>query len=194
MNFRQKGFWLSGREYIIEQDGLKVISRSFIGTSKNFFDFHQIGNVVIRKRKRALVLLLPAVLFFACGSWLLLAYYIPGDYLMIDNQMNLAYGCIFWAFLNLVFFFLLDQKYLYLWSEEFATSIKFLDNVPSEKELDTFIMHVKKAQRIRLQQLYLTINENMSYEEHRKNIQWLRDNEFLSQKEAEQRLGVEFKV
>lgn len=182
MIFRQKGPWWSRREFIIEHDGVKVIVRALSGSSKEFFDFHHIGKVIIRKRKRGWFSLMLALLFLSYGIWLLIDVYNSGD------QITMAAGCIFLALLLSLLF--PGQRHLHLLNEKDAVSIKFLDNTPSKEELDTFIMHIKKAQRIRLQQLYMTIDENMSYDEYRNKIQWLWDNEFLSQKEAEQRLGV----
>lgn len=146
-------------------------------------DFHHIGKVVVRKRKRGWLPLLLALVFLGYGIWLLVDAYYGG------NQASLAVASISLSLIILLCFFFPGQKYLYLWSEKYAVSIKFWDNNPSEEDLLTFIAHINKAQRIRLQQLHLTIDMNMSYEQYRKNIQWLWDNEFLSQKEAEQRLG-----
>lgn len=182
MIFRQKGFWWSRREYIIEQNGVKVISRALTGTSKEFFDFHHIGKEVIRKRKRGWLSLLLALLLLGYGIWLLTKVFNGGD------QIYVAAGCICLALL--LSFFVSGHKHLYLWNEKNSISIKFLDNIPSEEELKIFIAHINKAQRIRLQQLYMSIDENMSYKEYRDNIQWLWDNDFLSQEEAEQRLGI----
>lgn len=185
MIFRQKGPWLSRREYIIEQDGVRAIVRSLTGTSKKLFDFHHVGKVIIRKRKRSWFSLLLSLLFLGYGCWLVININNGGG----GNQIDIAIGSILLAMAFLISFFLTGQKYLYLWSKKHEVFIKFLDNNPSEDAIITFIAHINKAQRVRLQQLYLTIDENISYEEHRNNIQWLRDNDFLSKKEAEQRLG-----
>ncbi|MGK7389100.1 MAG: hypothetical protein ACNS60_02065 [Candidatus Cyclobacteriaceae bacterium M2_1C_046] len=183
MIFKQKGLFFSRREFVIEQEGVKVIKRSFTGASEKLHDFHHIGKVIIRKRKRAWIILLLSLIFLCYGSWLV--YNINDG----GGQINTAVGSFLLSMAFLFSFFVLSPKFMYLWCKKHDISIEFLDNNPSEEELLTFIAHISKAQRVRLQQRYLTIDEYMSYDEHRKNIQWLRDNDFLSQKEAEQRLG-----
>ena len=182
MIFRQNGSWWSRREYVIEQNGVKVNIRSLSGTTNKFFDFHKIGKIIVRKRKKRWFWLFMAVILFGYGGWLSIDVY-QG----VQDAGN-ALGCIILSLLFTVLF--PGQKHLYLHNPTNMVSIEFLDNVPTEDAVTTFIAHIRKAQRIRLQQLYVTIDENMSYDEYRNNIQWLWDNDFLSQKEAEQRLGV----
>lgn len=183
MKFRQKGKFLSSREYIIEQDGVKVISRSLVWSTIKFYDFHHIGKELIRDTERGWVGLFLAPLLLGYGVWLLI------DPLNGAEVFPTAFGAIALSIVILLTFLLFGKKCLYLVSGKHAVAIKFIDNKPSEEELIAFIAHIKKAQKVRLQQLYLKVDDKLSYEEYRRNIQWLWDNTFLSQQEAQKRLG-----
>lgn len=185
MIFKQKGSWWSQREYVIEHNGLRVRTKFLFGSSTKFFDFRDLGKELIHQRKRRWAMLLLALLSMACGVWLFFL-----DNFQSGDHLEIAAGCMGLSFLLALFF--RGKVYLYLRNDKTALSVKFLINVPSEEKLNAFIAHVKKAQRIRLQQLYMTISDDMSYEEYRRNVQWLWDNDFLSEREAEQRLGVAF--
>ena len=182
MHFIQKSNWLGSRHFIIEQEGLRVISSSFAGANSKYYDFHEIGNMILRKKTRNWLALAFSLLFFLYGSLAL------AEVLDERQSVSLGVGLIMLGFVILPFFFF-TSRYLYIKSEQYDIKIKFLDNIPSERELMAFIDNIKKAQRIRFQRLYLTIDENMSYQDYRNNIEWLRDNDFLTHSEAEQRLG-----
>ena len=180
MNFRQKHPVWGYREYTINNKGVDVHIRTFFGSSRKFYDFHVIGKILDKRKERGLTFLILALGFLGYGLWHIT--------LNEGDDIWLSLGSFGLTLVSFLCFLIFSRNYMYMFKSEEHDPIKFLDDRPSRKELMAFIEKIKKAQRIKLQQLYLTINADQSYEDYKKNIQWLYDNDLISYEEAEKRL------
>lgn len=183
MNFKQRGKFMNKREFTIDQEGVKTLTKTVFGTSKRFYDYRVIGKVIIRKTKKHWLLLAMGLLLSIGGA----AFFT--DFFVINYQKVIGGVILGLGILLMLLFFLATQHFLYLQDEKGEVVITFYDDNPTADQLESFLAHLKRAQRIRLQHRFLKFDENMSYEDYCKNIQWLRDNDFLSEEEARMRLG-----
>lgn len=185
MKFIQRDLKLNKKEFIIETDGLRVISKSISGRSEDYYDFEDIGNIITQEKKRLLIPLFISLPLFAWGTILLIGTLNGGKY--GDYAVHFYYitGLLFFS----VFYFF-GKNYLYLSHRRNTSHIQFLNNNPSKQKLINFLEILQKTKKKRLIEKYADFDEDKTYEEHRHQLKWLKENDYLSKDEFRDKLRI----
>lgn len=183
MIFKQLNIKLQQKEFEIQKDGLRIISKTLSGRSEDYYMFEDVGDVITIEKRRLLIPLFISLLFFGMSTILLI-----GE----TNGGNVGYGAItFYYFVGGLFlcvFFFFGKNLLYLSTKDRRTHIEFLNNNPSKKKLQDFLTQLQKEKAKRLIEKYSEYDEDKTYEEHRHQLKWLKNNEFLTPEEYRNKL------
>lgn len=177
MIFKQFDFRFNHKKFILEEDGLRVVSRSMSKMVEDFYDFHTVGNKITRKKRRYLLFLLASLLSFLAGIILFLS---KGS--ESTGTFWIAVGILF-----LVIYYFTGKNFIYLSDVQNDTHIQLLnDNFNRAKSLE-FIDKILQAQKERMIELYGKFDNEISIEENFIKLKWLKDNGFLDDDEYESR-------
>lgn len=183
MIFKQIDLKLNRKEFIIEKDGLRVISKSISGRSEDYYDFEDIGDKTTRETKRLLIPLFISLLFIGWGTIMLIGTLNGGKYGDYAVHFYYVTGLICFSI-----FYFFGKNYLYLSHKRNTTHIQFLNNNPTKKKLEQFIQKIQETKKISLLEKYGEFDEDKTYEEHRQQLKWLKDNNYLTKDEFKSRL------
>lgn len=183
MTFKQLDIKLNRKEFIIEKDGLRVISKSIGSQSEEYVDFEDIGNKITREKSRLLIPLFISIMIFAWGTVLLIGKLNGGEYGEYVVEFYYASGLVFF----LVFYFF-GKNYLYLSHHRNTSHIQFLNNNPSQTKLMAFIDELQVAKKKRLLERYGEFDEDKTFDEHIHQLRWLKKNGYLNREEYNDRI------
>ena len=183
MKFKQFDIKLNRKEFIIEKDGMRVLSKSLSGSSEDYYDFEDIGDKVTRERKRLLIPLFISILFFAYGTIMLIGIMNGGKYGDYVVEFYYTTGLIFFG----VFYFF-GKNHLYLSDKRNRIHIQFINNNPNKRKLESFLDELQKIKKNRLLEKYADFDEDKTLYEHRNQLLWLKENEYLTKDEYKEKL------
>jgi hypothetical protein len=189
MTFTQRDLKLNRKQFLIEKDGLRVVAKSISGRTEDYYDFEDIGDKITHQKKRLLIPLFISMMLFGYGTIILIGTLNGGKY--GDYAVHFYYitGLVFFC----VFYFF-GKNNLYLSHKRNVSHIHFINNNPSKKKQEKFIQELLEEKRRCLLERYAEYDEDKSYEEHRHQLRWLKDNEYLTKDEYRDRLsGIEAK-
>ncbi|MBA3900344.1 MAG: DUF308 domain-containing protein [Bacteroidetes bacterium] len=183
MDFKQSDFRLNRKEFYLENEGLRLVTKSLTTKNESFYEFHQIGTRITRDSQRTLFLLIFGILFIAWGVIIFIGKRNGGDYGDYADTFYIVTGLI-----SIAFFFLLTKSYLYLSDDSNNSHIQFLNNNPSKIKLLEFIDRIQEAKKVRFLNLYGNLDLDKTYGEQKTNYRWLKDNGYISQEIYEEKL------
>lgn len=183
MTFKQFDLKFNRKEFIIEDDGLRVISKSLSGRSEDFYDFIDIGDKITREKKRLLLFPIMAILNFGICFSMLIAMQFGKEFGNYAEHFYFTVGAIFYIIHHFI-----SRSFLYLSHKRQTSHIQFLNNKPSKEALNSFIEQLQKIKNEAILSQYAEYDEDKTYEEHRTQLNWLKDNDYLTKEEYKSRL------
>lgn len=176
ITLHQRSMGFSRMEYIIEDDGLRIIRKGLASGSDQKLEFEEIGSKITTAKSSVLTWMYISIVFLIFGVVLV----------FFENNIGSA---SFLASVLFFGFFLNSRKHATILSQaDHTTFIEFVHLSKEEDSLKTFLETLLEKRNAFLKEKYMKLDSLMPFNQQYSNLIWLYELHLISREELEKKI------
>lgn len=176
ITLHQHGFGFTKMEYIIEDDGLRIIRKALGSSSDQKIDYEEIGSKITSAKTSKIIWFYLSSLF--CLSGIVMYYF----YVIIAIAI----------FLSGLFFFLMfmisKKSSIMLSQQDHSSFIEFIHVAKETEMLRTFLDQLIEKRNMVLKEKYMKLDNLLPFNQQYSNLIWLYELKLISREDLQKKI------
>ena len=178
MEFKQFDTNFDRFKYVIEDTGLRLITKRIASSSETFVDFEDIGSKIIIEKSRKLLWLIISLIFLVIAISVFVKRLNGGN---VGNGAEIFH--ISTSLFFLIVYLVTKRNIIHLTQSDNTNAIEFIGTKRYKKNVDDFIKELLQRRDRYLVDKYSTLNEFLPYDQQYNNLVWLYNLKLLTKEQ-----------